>query len=52
MLYNYRNVDQRKMYELDIYVPSLSLGFEYQGEHHYEDHFLFGAHQLRKGMVI
>lgn len=28
--------------ELDIFVPSLSLGFEYQGEHHYSWTTLFG----------
>jgi hypothetical protein len=35
---------QHKM-ELDIFVPSLSLAFEYQGEQHFDPHYLFGATQ-------
>jgi hypothetical protein len=31
-----------QLMELDIYIPSLSLAFEYQGEYHYLDHYLFG----------
>src|SRR5205085_621492 len=32
-----------KEMEFDIYVPALSLAFEYQGQHHYHDHTLFGS---------
>ncbi len=35
------NSSNKKM-ELDVYLPTLSLAFEYQGQQHYEDNPLFG----------
>jgi hypothetical protein len=29
--------------ELDIWIPSLSIGFEYQGSHHYSAHSILGS---------
>jgi hypothetical protein len=29
--------------QFDVYVPALSLGFEYQGEQHYNWHFFYGS---------
>jgi hypothetical protein len=28
--------------EIDIYVPSLAIGFEYQGNYHYQTHWSMG----------
>ena len=40
--------DTRKRMELDIFIPSLNLAFEYQGEHHYHSHYLFGSNETQK----
>jgi hypothetical protein len=34
--------------QLDIYIPSLSLAFEYQGEQHYFTHYLFGSPDIQQ----
>jgi len=33
----------KKSMEIDVFVPALSIGFEYQGEQHYKWHFLIGS---------
>jgi len=37
-----------KSIELDIFLPSLNMAFEYQGQHHYRFHFLFGSPQMAR----
>jgi hypothetical protein len=32
--------------EIDVYIPSLKLGFEYQGEQHYHNIYLFGQKEV------
>jgi hypothetical protein len=32
----------KRWMQLDVYIPSLSLAFEYQGAQHYGQHYLFG----------
>ncbi len=47
--------DTTKRLELDVYIPSLGLGFEYQGKQHYEDNPLFGdkeTHQKRVSIAV
>ena len=36
--------DTNRNMQLDIFIPSLSLAFEYQGAHHYQDIYYFGAY--------
>jgi hypothetical protein len=33
--------------ELDIFLPSLSLAIEYQGEHHFKGHFSYGTSSIQ-----
>lgn len=42
---------QGRTMHFDIYVPSLSLAMEYQGQHHYHDHTFFGKQRLYNGMA-
>mmetsp|Transcript_3386 Transcript_3386/g.4649 ORF Transcript_3386/g.4649 Transcript_3386/m.4649 type:complete len:383 (+) Transcript_3386:107-1255(+) len=35
----------KKKLQLDVFIPSLSLGLEYQGEHHYNNVWMFGPTQ-------
>jgi hypothetical protein len=32
--------------QLDVYIPSLNLAFEYQGEQHYSSHYLYGSPEI------
>ena len=32
--------------EIDVFIPELNMGFEYNGEHHYDDHPAFGLIDL------
>ncbi len=45
--YKRKKANLQKM-ELDIYLPQYQLAFEYQGEHHYKDHFLYWISELQK----
>lgn len=31
---------------MDVWLPRVRLALEYQGQHHYRDHYLFGAHAV------
>eukprot|EP01121_Diplochlamys_sp_Union-15-3_P011347 TRINITY_DN3277_c0_g1_i2.p1 TRINITY_DN3277_c0_g1~~TRINITY_DN3277_c0_g1_i2.p1 ORF type:complete len:158 (-),score=17.55 TRINITY_DN3277_c0_g1_i2:6-479(-) len=37
-----------KQIELDIYIPTMKLAFEYQGAQHYHDNFMFGPSVMYK----
>jgi len=34
--------------EFDVYLISLSVAFEYQGEQHYQNHFIFGSPEKQR----
>ena len=34
--------------QLDIFIPSLNLAFEYQGEQHYSTHYLYGSPSIQQ----
>lgn len=38
--------------ELDLYIPSLKLAFEYNGIQHYQWHFTFGTHHQQRARGI
>lgn len=40
---NYKLPNVQRNVELDIFLPNLSLAFEYQGEQHYFDSMLYGS---------
>jgi hypothetical protein len=33
--------------EIDVFIPSLNLGLEYQGIQHYKHHYLWGSPQAQ-----
>lgn len=41
---NLRHHRNGKPMELDIFLPTEQLAFEYQGEHHYSDHYTLGLY--------
>jgi len=43
-----RYTDSDKHIEFDVFVPSLMLAFEYQGEQHYHFHYLYGSPMMQK----
>jgi hypothetical protein len=39
----YCSTDTNKPLIFDIFIPSLQMAFEYQGEQHFDEHFAFGT---------
>ncbi len=38
--------------ELDVYIPSLKVAFEYQGEQHYDPNHVFGDNTMQQRQAI
>lgn len=51
MVFSPKSSKTPKPMELDIFVPSLSLAFEYQGQHHYGDSDFFGSRAEYEGSI-
>ena len=38
----------KRFMQLDIFIPSFNLAFEYQGEQHYSTHYLYGSPSIQQ----